>query len=414
MKTYLFMLQKYEELSSTQSQQEYIDSLEQFIIDCRAAANKGEELAPDAVYDTAYEQLRALRPESEIFSTVWSEDSGEELDADIDSQLVVHPMMSIQTIKDLNSKEFKDYEARITALANSRATKQLFMHASLKENGHGIRFVYRDGYYVKAHTRGRSSNGRDITRAIGMLVPEYIPELADLGIVEIRGELVLPYSNLDAARKFKPEIKSAFTGVSAMIRESASDAEVQLLRVIAYAAYSDAIEFERLSDVYEALTVWGFEAPYHDTPIYTAGEDFTSFVESILGDFEGEIDDYDYFTDGVVLSVNNLGTLEQMGTEKTTKLGNIALKVGFWKQDMYSAVVEDIQWKEGRSKLTPVAKVSPTLTANGGTVTNVPLYAPIHILRLQAYPGNTINFRYGGEAGVVPCFPDGRLVTDAE
>lgn len=412
MKSFFFMLTKYEDVEGTEAEVKYIDSIEDFLTACREAAVAGEQIVSDSVYDAAIDELKALRPDSEIFNEVWGDDSGSAIDADIDSQLVAHPMLSIQTIKDLNSKEFRDYEARIKGLLSQSGLNQISMHASLKENGHGIRFVYRDGYFTKAHTRGRSSNGRDITKSIALLVPDYIPKLAYLGVVEIRGELVLPYSNLAAAREFKPEIKSAFTGVSAMIRESATEEEVKLLKIVAYAVYSDSLQLQELSDVYNFLEGCGFEVPYFDTPFYSVGEDFKEFVEYTLANFEKEVEDYDCFTDGVVLSVNNLGLLEQLGTEKTTRLGNIALKVGFWKQDMYSAVVEDIQWKEGRSKLTPVAKVAPTLTANGGTVTNVPLYAPIHILRLGAYPGRVINFRYGGEAGVVPCFPDGRLVTD--
>ena len=31
---------------------------------------------------------------------------------------------------------------------------------------------------------------------------------------------------------------------------------------------------------------------------------------------------------------------------------------------------------------------------------------------LDAYVGETLYFRYGGEAGVVPCFPDGRLLNE--
>ena len=114
-----------------------------------------------------------------------------------------------------------------------------------------------------------------------------------------------------------------------------------------------------------------------------------------------------------MLSIDDMGLLNSLGTDKTTRIGNVALKIGFWKQDMYSTIVDHIEWKDGRTKLTPVAVCTPTLTANGASVTNVPLYAPIHILALEAYPGNTIHFRFGGEAGVVPCFPDGRLVTDA-
>ena len=52
------------------------------------------------------------------------------------------------------------------------------------------------------------------------------------------------------------------------------------------------------------------------------------------------------------------------------------------------------------------------LTAQGNKVRRVPLYEPKNILTLEAYIGKPIYFRYGGEAGVVPCFPDGRLLKE--
>ena len=80
---------------------------------------------------------------------------------------------------------------------------------------------------------------------------------------------------------------------------------------------------------------------------------------------------------------------------------------------MYSAKIVDIKWKRGKNKLSPVAFVEPTLTMTGNTVQNVPLYNPYNILILNAYPGNTINFRYGGEAGVKPCLPSGENISEA-
>ena len=233
-----------------------------------------------------------------------------------------------------------------------------------------------------------------------------------MGIVEVRGELLLPYENMAKAREFKPEIKSPFTGVSAMVRESATDEEIRLLRIVAYAIYSDNIQLGSLSNVYSFLENCGFEVPYSRVVAVSKDDDIVSVAGTIVDEFEVIEQSYAYFTDGVVFSVDSLAALASMGTEKSYKLGNVALKVGHWEQNMYSSVIDHIDWKEGRSKLTPVAVVEPTLTANGASVTNVPLYAPIHILRLKAYPGNLIHFRFGGEAGVVPCFPDGTLLTE--
>lgn len=403
------LLHSYDEMKTTEAQQNYIDSVERFIQECRDVANTGSEAVPDSVYDAAIALLKKLRPDSYIFDTTWSkDDTSAPLDADLDAQLVTHPMLSIQTIKDLSDSGMKDFAARIAQLVSRDGSVEL--HASMKMNGHGIRLVYCDGEFVKAHTRGRSSNGRDITRSISLIVPTHVPSFEGLGIVELRGELCLPYSNFDKALAFKPDIKSPFTGVSAMIRESGTDEEHKLLRFVAYALYSDSVSFDKLSDMYQSLQAAGFETPIYE--VYDCTGDAISAAAEIIDIFEGYVEDYDYFTDGVVLSVNDLTLLHDLGTEKSWKNGNVALKVGHWQQDLYYATVEEIQWKDGRQKLTPVARVTPTLTTNGATVTNVPLYAPIHILNLEAYPGNTIYFKFGGEAGVLPCHPDGSLVTD--
>lgn len=411
MQNILFLIRDYSEMTTPEAQEEYIASIESFIDSCRDAANKGEELVSDSVYDSAIDLLKQLRPDSYIFDTTWSEDAGGTMDVNLDKYLIENPMYSIQTIKDLECKEMQDFADRVSSLITP-ATPAIELHASMKMNGHGIRLVYKDQHFVKAHTRGRSSNGRDITHALSLIVPPVIPAFPSQGTVEIRGELLLPYSNMDKARTYKADIKSAFTGVSAMIRESASDDEYKLLRFVAYALYSDDIKPVTLQGTYQFLQNCGFEVPICKTYRYNGKVTVQEAAAFIVSEFEALESNYDYFTDGVVLSVNNLNTLAEMGTEKTTRNGNVALKVGFWKQDMYSARVVQIQWKEGRSKLTPVAQVEPTLTASGASVTNVPLYAPIHILRLEAYPGNVIHFRFGGEAGVVPCYPNGQLVTE--
>jgi hypothetical protein len=104
---------------------------------------------------------------------------------------------------------------------------------------------------------------------------------------------------------------------------------------------------------------------------------------------------------------------------------------------MYSGIVQTIMWTQGKKKLSPVAIISSednmiefeggfdrpyvtsekeienynelgVLTNNGNTVRRVPLYEPNNIWVLEATVGNPLFFRFGGEAGVVPCFPNGK------
>ena len=51
------------------------------------------------------------------------------------------------------------------------------------------------------------------------------------------------------------------------------------------------------------------------------------------------------------------------------------------------------------------------MTANGSTVTTVPLYNVGVMNKLKLIPGMPIHFRFGGETGVQLLTPDGMSVT---
>lgn len=389
---------------------EYIEALESFINECNEAEARGEELVDDSVYDTVKSWLEEANPDSDVLKHVWSKDESSLTDLDI--YQAKFPMVSIQTIKDLSDKGVDDFISRLPDDGSN-----VMMSASMKMNGHGIRVVYKDGVLIKAHTRGRSSNGRDITRQCKIFIGNR-PEMAELGLVEIRGEVLIPFSNLDKAREFNKDIKSAFSGVASLIKDSASDEEIKLLKFVAYNIYFNGVEkYNTLSDKLDALESFGFEVPYQGC--FSVNKDnCRQKLEWIVGVFAKKQDGvdgkepYEYYTDGVVVAVNNIKLFESFGSEEHHHYGNLALKIGRWKQDMYSAKIVDIKWKRGKNKLSPVAVVEPTLTITGNTVQNVPLYNPYNILILNAYPGNIINFRYGGEAGVKPCLPSGENISE--
>ena len=160
-------------------------------------------------------------------------------------------------------------------------------------------------------------------------------------------------------------------------------------------------------------------------------------LKTQVEDCEAEVtmpgQEYEYYTDGLVFSINNQTLFKSLGDDGGHyKFGNMALKVGYWKQDMYTGYVQTILWMKGKTKLSPVAIVAEepdlidsddyyvmsqkeipnydklgVLTATGNKVRRVPLYEAANLVQLDAYKGRIIHFRYGGEAGCVPCFADG-------
>lgn len=399
------ILTRYNDIDREAKKDETIEMLEDTIRDCQKAAAKGDELVPDAIYDVLIDYLKELKPDSELLHHVWSEDV-EDIDTDLDEQLVKHPMMSIQTIKSMSDKALGVFKGLLPAGSTD-------VCVSAKENGFGIRIVLQNGKLVKAHTRGRHTNGKSITRQLKLILNDFYPELEDYDLVEIRGEVVLPFDNFDTARSYNSSIKTPFTGVSSMLRDSASEDEIKLLDFVAYDVLcADLNDFETLSQKFAFLEDVGFTVPQYKV-FELSRSNFEEDIENILEDMDFLTDSSPYYLDGIVVAVDDLVLFDEFGAEDSYRLGNVALKMGKWKQNNYSGEIDHIDWIDGKKKKTPVAVlVEPIQTVSGNTVRNIPLYAPCYILMLEAYPGNVINFKYGGEAGVVPVMPDGRLVTE--
>ena len=285
---------------------------------------------------------------------------------------------------------------------------------------------------VSATSRARGSNGRDLTRHMRVLLGKHNELLEDYGVVEFRGEIALPFANLEKAREFNPSIKSAFSGVSSLIRPSSTEEEIKLLDFLCYGMIQQGFMFSDREEEFQEIDRLGFTTPKYLLIESANKEDLDDIIPEVIETFEEGYDAFGYFCDGVVFEVNDRDLFYSMPIEGNHRTSNIALKVGIWEQVQYCGYVQKILWTKGKSKLSPVAIVADkpdmiiedeegnilnwddlgVLTAQGNTVKRVPLYEPKNILILDAYVGNPVWFRYGGEAGVIPCFADGRLLKE--
>lgn len=424
-------------------QTEQVQQLEEYISQANAARNAGEDLIPDAIWDRLMEILRQVNPESELCKHVW-EDGVDELD-DTDEIVRNNPMYSIQTCKSFDCDEIRNFQKRLPD------DLEFDGHLSVKLNGHGIRLKYQNGKFINARSRARSSAGRDITEQLRVVLYnlglDEIGDLAEFDLCEVRGEWVLPFSNLDAARQYNPDIKSAFSGVASMGRDSASKEEWALLHFVAYEFLADGMAFQSKSDEYGFLDECGFETPMYWQLEGVTKDNLIETLKSAVDDAENEVNpakggSYEHYSDGLVFAIDNFELFQSLGDDGGHyKYGNIALKVGYWEQNIIDGYVMCILWTKGKSKLSPVAIISQdpddavftsvvpkpfifdikeianwkdigVVTQSGNRVRRIPLYEPANLVALDAYPGEPLHFRYGGEAGVVPCFPDGTPLLD--
>lgn len=391
-------------------QEDKIEALERYIQDCNEAMNgDGEPLVEDAIYDKLVQLLTQVRSDSPVLQELWSED--DEVVGSYNKLLEENPMVSILTVKSWNDDAITQFIQRMPETANYLA--------SYKINGHGIRVVYNDGNLVEATTRGRSTNGRDITEHVKIILGDYNEALSEYGLVEIRGELALKLSNLDKAREFTPGLKSAFSAVSSLIKPSATKEEVELLDFLTYGVYIEDYDFSSKEEVFSQLSEWGFETTEYISLEEISKDDLPENMKEVVSALESNYEEFGYFCDGVVFEVSDGDVRSYLEGEGKYHDYNLALKVDSWSQDIYTGYIKEVTWKRGKFKLNPVAVVvedldsdEGVLTVQGNRVKNIPLYNPKNILVLKAYIGSPLSFKYGGEAGVVPCFPDGKLLSE--
>lgn len=371
---------------------EQLDTLESTLGYLNETAGEGNPAVADDVYDVLKVLAETYAPDSLVLQRLW--DEVEEVDGEydeLDIHLQAHPMQSIRTVKSWDNPDVQSFPLDAP------------LHFSTKIDGHGIRVVYKDGIFARATSRARHSRGRDLTEKVRSIVPATIDYG---GVVEVRGELCLPIDRLEMARELTgKELKNSFTAVSSLIAPQGNDENASILTFEAYKIFVEDKVISSITDQYIMLDKLGFSTPYFET-YECEGEDtledvFNLFVEGM---------ESPYICDGVVCAVDG----GFISGDHLYSEGSLALKVGKFSQSIYQGVVERIEWKTGRTKLSPVAVLEDgVLTQHGTRVRNVPLYEPVNILHLGAYVGKVLNFKYGGEAGVVPCFPDGTLLTQS-
>lgn len=399
---------------------EGIEKLNSLIHSLNESHQTGDSAVSDAVYDRLKSILQDNNSSASSLKVLWDE---VEIPSDLpqasfdgyDRHLMLHPMQSIKTVKDVSNQDFQNFASFCSTLCSNHGFVDL--HFSEKIDGHGIRLVYVNGAFHHASSRARGTQGRDLTPFVKHIIPSNIPAQ---GIVEVRGELCLTLDSYEIALETNPTLKTPFSAVSSLIRPSSSVSDNQLLSFRAYTLFhsEDIPAVTTRTEEYLLLQSYGFETPHYSTEsitefVETFDDTYASELETLFNDFVDSSPN-DLYLDGVIVEIDNKDLHASLTSEDIYRNSSLALKIGRYAQGTYSGVIDHIEWTPGRVKLSPVAVLNPpVLTAHGNSVSNIPLYEPVNIYTLSAYPGNVLHFRYGGEAGVVPCYPDGSLLTDS-
>lgn len=384
-----------------------VDALETYVARLQDAAGMGQPLVDDALYDAHVRLLKQLKPDSSVLNRNWEVEDNEL--NEYDDVLKKYGMCSIQTVTDFDTPEYEKFRRTIADLGHP-----VDLFAGVKENGHGVRAVYLNGNLYTGSTRGRYKKGRDITRHLKAVLPNYVEQWKNIRLVEVRGEMLVKISDFE--KYLKPTgLKHPLSSVTSLIRDSVTDAELKYLNMVCYKviAGNGEIEFNTLADEYGHLKECGFNIPQCTGVRGVTAENLDLAIERILDTFENMMDSgvLEYSCDGLVVAINNNHDFYSSGKSGNSWNGNIALKMGkYWEQNIYSSTIEEVIFMPGKSFMTPKALITPVVTGNGSEVRTVPLYNIGVMERYHYVPGETIYFRYGGETGVTCCDYNGNSV----
>ena len=382
---------------------EDIPLLETLLNGANKAYADGEPIIEDSIYDVLRGALEKIDPENSLVKDTWEQsiDGFKNAVGQYGELLEKNPMLSIKTVKSFADDYFTDYCNRV---ANRT------LHFSYKVNGHGIRAVYEDGKLVSATSRARGGHGDDLLPLMKNVMPSELPLE---GVVEIRGELCIKIANLDKAREYNPGIKSPLSAITSL--KAAPPEYQKLMTVLCYGYYADGVEFTTKAEEYQKLEFLGLETPGWAVVEYT--DDSQEVIKTAFAQME-EMCTFEYFYDGVVVTLNDYAEYHQMPLDGAYSLGSMALKIGKWSQVGYTGVIDHFEWLPGKTVLTPIAVVfdpesgeDGVLVSEGFRVRNVPLYNLAVILQLELDVGSVVHFNYGGEAGVVPVDEAGNTVS---
>lgn len=379
-----------------------VDALESYVATLQDAAGMGAPLVTDAQYDMYYKLLHELKGDSEVLKRNWETDDNE-LEEN-DELLLQFRMMSIKTVQ--NMDELSRFEDAIEDM-------DVNLLASIKLNGHAVRAVYRYGHLVGGSTRGRTKKGRDITRHLKATLPNFVEAWKDVRVLEVRGEMLVSLENFEQLRY---KLKTPLSAVTSLIRDSVTDEELEYLNCVCYKIIpctDSALQFETLEEQFIMLENNGFEIPTYRLYDDISSDNLMDMAEVILEDFSADKDAdlLPYYTDGIVVAIDDCEQFESLGLNGNAYMGNFAMKMGrHWKSDVYQSVIEDIEFVHGKRYITPKAQIEPVITSSGAEVSTVPLYNVGVMDKYKLIPGATIYFKHGGETGVTLCDEMGVMI----
>jgi len=352
-----------------------------------------QPVVSDLEFDQLMKELEKLEAEHpEMFDpNSPTQRVGSDLNKEFEQVRHQYSMLSLSNC--YSEEEVRDFDQKIRKL-----TDQNFEYVcELKYDGTSISLRYKNGIFDKAITRGDGTFGDDVTANVRTI--KSIPlKLKGSGFpkeFEIRGEILLPFSEFDRINQEREEIGEQ---LFANVRNAASGTlKSQKSSVVAernldayfYYLLGENLPSDGHLENLLAAKEWGFKIS-PDTEKCQNIDEVILFIRK----WNTKRFDLPVATDGIVIKVNSLSLQSYLGTTAKSPRWAIAYK---YKAEQASTILQSVSYQVGRTgAVTPVANLEPVLLA-GTTVKRASLHNADIIKNLDLHLGDTVFVEKGGE-----------------
>jgi DNA ligase (NAD+) len=279
-------------------------------------------------------------------------------------------------------------------------------YAEIKMDGLAGAIIYEDGVLVRGVTRGDGSVGEDVTANMRTIqsIPlrlrrdKTVPAAVYQGRFEVRGE-VLMYKPVFAAlnelraKAGQPLFANTRNTAAGTLRQL--DPKLVAERQLQFHVYGIATDVPSITThaaEHEMAAKLGFRVEPHSRVLVD---------EADIMKFENEWEDkrktLPYGTDGLVITLNDRVTFQQLGNVGKAPRGAIAYK---FPAEQATTKLKDIMVSIGRTgAATPFAVLEPTLVA-GSTIALATLHNAGEVARKDVRIGDTVIIQKAGD--VIP------------
>lgn len=394
-------------MQNSNSSQQVITQMRQLITQIRQHNHAYYVLDNPILTDNEYDQLRQelMRLEQDNSQLIQPDSPINEVgDKPLPEFTQVNhdiPMLSLGNV--FNAEDLKDFMRKV----NDRLVDNLLANEQdpayqmeLKLDGLAVSLKYKNGQFFQAVTRGDGQMGEDITQNVKTIrnLPLIIPQVDNIDVLEIRGEVLMPKAGFDKLNRIAEEngdktFANPRNAAAGSLRQL--DPQIAKSRPLAFYGYSVNQGLpEKILTQYDALQ-WlktlGFTIS--DTVVVNTAAEAMSFYEGVIAKRES----LPFEIDGTVIKVNRLDLQDTLGFLSREPRWATAFK---FPAETVMTTLNAIEWQVGRTgAITPVGKLTP-VQVGGVTVSNVTLHNFGEIQRLGVRAGDTVSVHRAGD--VIP------------